>query len=155
MRFEDWDVVERGGVAEDCVAKLVSCAPAAFVADFHGVRQYDGHINKDPKLVLSFPIGLEHSSREATGGNYLVASYAGTLVRTNTNNFAGYTFRKINSTTMRGFYLAEPLSTPVRTNAWLEPSVMGEQHSNVALTTERKTDILLIQAKTWPRSFDH
>ena len=155
ISFEDSDVCDRCGAAGDRLAKLVSWSPAAFVADFHGVRQYDGHINKDPKLVLSFPIGLEHSNREAAGGNYLVSSYSGTLVRTNTNNFSGYTFRKINSTTMRGFYLAEPLSTPVRTNAWLEPSVMGEQHSNVALTTERKTDILLIQAKAWPRSFDH
>jgi Lhr-like helicase len=155
ISFVDADLCDRCGAAGDRLAKLTSWSPSAFIADFRGERQYDGHINKDPKLVLSFPIGLEHSNREASGGNYLVSSYAGTLVRTNTNNFAGYTFRKINSNPMRGFYLAEPLSTPVKTDRWLDPAISGEQHSNVALTTERKTDILLIRANVWPQSFDH
>lgn len=155
ISFEDADVCERCGAAGDRLAKLTSWSPSAFVADFRGVRQYDGHIDKDPKLVLSFPIGLEHSSREACGGNYRASSYAGTLVRTNTNNFTGYTFRKINSNVMRGFYLAEPLSPPVKTDRWLDSAAMGDQHANVALTTERKTDILLIQAHSWPQSFDH
>jgi DEAD/DEAH box helicase domain-containing protein len=155
ISFVDSDVCDRCGAGGERLVKLVSWSPSAFIADFRGVRTYDGHLDKEQKLVLSFPIGLEHATSEAVGSNYVVSSYSGTLVRTNTNDFAGYTFRKINSSTMRGFYLAEPLKSPVKTDRWLDPSAMGEQHPGIALTTERKTDILLIRAKTWPTEFDH
>jgi DEAD/DEAH box helicase domain-containing protein len=153
ITLEELDICSSCGSSQ--VKQFVSWSPSAFVADFRGVRPYDGHIQKDPKPVVSFPIGLEQSSREEEGANYVVSSYAGTLVRANTNNFSGYSFHKINAPVMRGFYLADGLVPTIRTDAWLNPAVTGENHTNVALTTERKTDILLIRAKSWPRNLDH
>lgn len=155
ISFTPSDACERCGEAGDRLLTFASWSPPAFVADFHGERTYDGHIQKDPKIVLSFPLGAEDGTPQASGANYVVRSYSGTLVRTNTNNFAGYQFRRINSNVMRGFYLADDLSPPIRTERWTDPSVIGDPHTNVALTTERKTDILSIRAKVWPPICDH
>ncbi len=154
LSFVDTDICDRCGSAGDQFHKFISWSPPAFVADFN-IKRYEGHIDRDPKLVLSFPVGLEHANKEASAKNYIVSSYVGTLVRTNTNNFSGYNFRKIDSTTLRGFYLAEPLSKPIITDNWLTKG--GDQQQKIALTTERKTDILLVKAKNWPTDFyfDH
>lgn len=155
ISFEEADVCARCGATGERVKRFTSWSPSAFVADFRGVRPYDGHIEKESKQVVSFPVGLEHSSREEHGANYVVSSYAGTLVRANTNNYEGYSFRRINSIVMQGFFLAEGLMPPVRTDRWLDSAAAGDKHDHVALTTERKTDILLIRPSTWPRQFDH
>jgi DEAD/DEAH box helicase domain-containing protein len=155
VSFGESDSCEICGASGDRFLKFTSWSPPAFVADFRGIRTYDGHINKDPKPVLSFPVGLEQPNREVEASNYNVASYAGTLVRTNTNNYEGYTFQRINSPAFRGFYLADGLSTPVETPQWLDPSAITDRQPTVALTTERKTDILLVTAEEWPLDFDH
>jgi DEAD/DEAH box helicase domain-containing protein len=155
IAFDSATTCDRCGSAGDQLLEFTSWSPAAFVADFDGIRAYDGHIDRQPKTVLSFPLGLESSYREAAGGNYVVSSYPGTLVRTNTNNYAGYAFHRVNSNMLRGFYLAEGLDPPVRTERWLDPATVGEHHVNVALSTERKTDILLVRAKAWPPKWDH
>jgi len=151
ISFVESDVCELCGSAGDRLLKFTSWTPSAFVADFDGTRPYDGHINKDPKVVLSFPVGLEHSNKEVTGKNYLISSYAGTLVRTNTNNFQGYSFRQIKSTPLSGFFLSEPITPEVSTMRWRDPG--GTQYENIALTSERKTDILLVKAKNWQDEF--
>lgn len=155
ISFVESDSCERCGTAGDNLCKFTSWSPPAFVADFHGRRTYEGYIAKDSKFVSTFPLGLDTANEEASERNFVVASYAGTLVRSNTNNFEGYSFSRINSSIFRGFYLADRLIPPVATNKWLDAGVASDQHKNIALSTERKTDILLVKAKSWPSSFDH
>jgi DEAD/DEAH box helicase domain-containing protein len=155
ISFVPADACERCGAAGDRLLTFTSWSPPAFIADFQGQRAYDGHIQKDPKVVLSFPLGSGDGIPEAVGANYIVGSYAGTLVRTNTNNFAGYQFRRIDSSVMRGFYLADDLSPPIRTTRWTDAAMAAAPQTNIALTTERRTDILSIRAKTWPPICDH
>ncbi len=116
--FEEADTCARCGSAGDRLLKFTSWSPSAFVADFLGSRPYDGHIDRDPKVIMSFPLGLEQSTKEEAASNYRVSSYAGTLVRTNTNNFEGYGFHRVQSSTFRGFYLADGLSPPIKTDRW-------------------------------------
>ena len=155
LSFEDSDQCSQCGTGGDKLLRFISWTPNAFVADFDGTKVYEGHIDRDPKQILSFPLGLEALSTEASSGNFSVASFAGTLARTNTNNFKGYTFNRINSSALRNFYLADGLIPQISTNRWLDPTANVEQVTNIALTTERKTDILLVKAINWPEIFNH
>ena len=153
ISFSVADICESCGAGGDKVHKFISWTPTAFVADFQDNEYYDGHVVKDPKAVISYPIGLEQSDKECANKNYLATSYSGTLARTNNNNFKGYDFSRVNSNIFKGFYLANSLNPRVKTAAWLDQAVMGEQVQRVALTTERKTDILVVKVKDWPLHF--
>lgn len=129
-----------------------SWTPAAFVADFEGITTYDGHIDKSPKQILSFPLDLTPLGRPVSGKNYAVSSNSGTLVKTNANNFSGFKFRRIHSKRLRGAYFEEDLIPSLDTQDW-KTGQSGALHTDVVLTTERKTDILLVAAQTWPAAF--
>jgi hypothetical protein len=101
---------------------------------------------------MTFPGALEESKIPVEASNYNVCSYAGTLYRTNTNNFKGYAFTKIESTILDGSYIETDLIPTLITSQWTE-GVQGTPVPRVALTTERKTDILLVKARQWPAQF--
>lgn len=154
LSFDETNECTGCGVIGDRLHTYTSWTPAAFVADFYANKRYDGHVEKESKMVLSYPIGpLEQTDRQAIASNYVVSSSPGTLVRTNTNNFSGYTFRRINSKLFRGIYLENESMASISTAPWLEHGALGEQEEQVALTTERKTDILLVRTKDWPAEF--
>ena len=147
IAFADTTICESCGTTGERLSRFTSWTPSAFVADFRGTKTYEGNVDKESKLVLSFPLGLGPAARVASAKNYTVSSNPGTLIRTNTNNYSGYIFRRINSRTLRGFYLEDEASTSTVTPAWLDQSSVIEQHDRIALTTERKTDILIVKAQ--------
>ncbi len=155
ISFSGNAVCDGCGTAGAHVRHFTSWTPPAFIADFQS-EVYAGNVDKDSKLVLSFPTGLdlEHPDNTSSAKNYIVSSYPGTLVRTNTNDFEGYSFQKINSNKMRGFFLADGVGT-LKTAQWGDPVNASADVQNIALTTERKTDILLVRAKEWPAHFSH
>jgi DEAD/DEAH box helicase domain-containing protein len=128
-----------------------SWSPAAYVADFHG-RVYDGHLERSPKSALSVPLGFEPQHASASALNYEVASFPGTLMRINHNDFEGFEFTRIQSG-IRGFYLAE--GAHVHTRGWSDPANRGDTVQGVCLSTKRKTDILLVGVQDWPEWLDH
>ena len=156
IAFVEADICERCGTAGERFLKLTSWSPSAFVADFRS-KPYDSHIARNPKAVNTFPIELEEQGSKSSAKNYIVSSYDGTLVNTNTNNYNGYNFQRINSSILKGFYLEESLRQarkPLETNRWLDQEVGGEIIRGVSLTSERKTDILLVQTSEWPMRFN-
>ena len=124
--------------------------PHAYLADFGGVKTYQGHVNKEPTSVMSHPLGLEQAKKPESHLNFHVSSYAGTLIRLNSNNYKGFTFERINYNSMKGIYLCSDARNPndFETHEWKTPNVT-EEIKNVALMTERKTDILLAKPLKW------
>ena len=81
----------------------------------------------------------------------MVSSNSGTLVKTNTNNFEGFAFRRNSSTrNLQGVYLEEKLIPSLSTSDWQTVSSSSPLLENVVLTTERKTDILIVKPQKWP-----
>lgn len=154
IMYKEADVCELCSSSGDRIAKFHAWAPPVYVADFNGVKTYDGHVVKEYQNIISYPIGLERARREAKAKSFSVSSYAGTLIRANTNTYEGYTFRRVSSSTFKGMYLANE-AIPVETSGWQDPAALGETHTSVALTTERHTDILLVKATSWPQLFNH
>jgi DEAD/DEAH box helicase domain-containing protein len=153
ISFTESLICEGCGTAGAKVRKFESWTPPAFVADFYN-RVYDGHVDKDSKQVLSFPTGidLDHPDNTDSTSNYVVSSYPGTLVRTNTNDFEGYCFQKVIRTKLSGLFIANDVGR-IETPGWGDASNVVGVTENVALTTERKTDILLVRAKNWPTEY--
>ena len=152
IEFAEKQICDACGAGPDRVKMFTSWQPPAYVADFDGVTPYDGHVVKEPKLVLSFPLGLENARETSSDKNFNVASYAGTLVRTNTNSFEGFSFRRVKNAPFPGIYIADDTRLSLKTTAWAQDGT-GELYDRVILTTERKTDILLAKMSRWPRLF--
>lgn len=155
ISFTERLICDGCGTAGAHVRKYTSWTPAAFVADFYS-KSYDGNVDKDSKHVLSFPSGidLDHPENTANNKNYIVSSYPGTLVRTNTNNFEGYRFRKIIASKLKGLFVSDDIAG-IQTPGWGDASNAVATYDDIALTTERKTDILLVRAETWPATFSY
>lgn len=153
ISFTESLICDGCGTAGSHVRKYTSWTPPAFVADFYS-RTYDGNVDKDSKQVLSFPSGidLDHPDNKSTNKNYIVSSYPGKLVRTNTNNFEGYRFRKMIASKLKGLFIADDIPR-IQTPGWGDASNAVSTHEDIALTTERKTDILLVRTQHWPASF--
>jgi DEAD/DEAH box helicase domain-containing protein len=131
------------------LSRFTSWSPPAFVSDLFAGRTYDGHVNKEYRRTNSYPIGLNQASIRTSDLNYCAHSYSGTLVSTNTNRGEGYSFRDVNSLPLSGVLVANDVA--VETLPWSQ-SQSGQRYDRVALTTERKTDILLVSASKWPAS---
>jgi len=153
--FSNAKVCHECGIAGEKLCHYTSWTPQAFVADFYN-RDYDGHVDKESKPILTFPSGLDldHPDDHSENDNFVVCSYPGTLIRSNTNNYAGYNFQRIDSNTFRGLYVCSDLKD-LDTTQWQDDKVKGQIVEKVALTTERKTDILLVRPKTWPIHFSY
>ena len=138
------------GAGADNVSSYKGWTPQAYVADFAGVSTYDGHVNKEFPNVLSFPIGLEEHRSPEEDLNFHVSSYEGTLININNNGFNGYVFSMAKSKTLSGVYLSNNARQKGKfeTSDWREP-VVEKEIENVALMTERKTDILLARPLKW------
>jgi hypothetical protein len=156
ISFQDRLICEGCATAGERLHRYTSWTPPAFVADFAGSRLYDGNVDKSSKQVLAFPSGLDLDHPESTSESeqYRTSSYPGTLIRTNTNNFEGYNFTKITAPGLRGLFLEDGVAV-AETSHWREPRYLSTQTDHVALTTERKTDILLVRANKWPIHFSH
>lgn len=155
ISFSESVICEGCQTAGAHVLKFTSWTPPAFVADFNN-RDYAGHIDKESKQVLEYPtaIDLEHPDNTDSAQNYIVSSYPGTLVRTNTNDYEGFVFRRMEATTLRGLYIADDVGV-ISTSGWGDATNVVDIKENVALTTERMTDILLIKTKVWPSYLAH
>ncbi|MBX9671710.1 MAG: DEAD/DEAH box helicase [Candidatus Obscuribacterales bacterium] len=135
------------------ISRFTCWNPPAYLTDFRGKAIYDGRINKEVKNILTFPGGLEKEHGPVEGQNYVVTSNAGTLYRTNTNNMKGYCFRNIrNGSVMRGAFIETDCLDTVKTIQWRDGE-KGDELPRIALTTERKTDILLVKSRRWPQDF--
>ena len=121
--------------------------PHAYLADFGESKTYKGHVNKEPVNVMSYPLSLEQAKKTESHLNFCVSSYAGTLIRLNSNNYEGFTFERVNYKLMKGIYLCSDARRST-TDSWGTADVI-EETKNVALVTERKTDILLAKPLKW------
>ena len=136
------------GASSENVSRFDGWNPSAYVADFGGIKVYEGHVNKEATSVLAYPVGLENANQSGKLLNFSVSSYSGTLMRINSNDFKGYSFSKVNNDGMRGIYLCNE-ARDFKTVAW-NTATVEEEFNDVALMTERKTDILIVKPQKWP-----
>ena len=151
IELNHFQTCQQCGDSSKNVSTFEGWSPSAFIADFGGVKVYEGHVNKEPSNVLTYPVGLESSENPIKHMNFEVSSYSGTLMRINSNDFQGFSFSKINGEGLRGMYLCDD-ARHYQTSAWNDATI-EECSENIALTAERKTDILLVKPKQWPAIF--
>ncbi|MDA8561012.1 DEAD/DEAH box helicase [Nitrospinae bacterium] len=134
-----------------------SWGPDYYIADFKD-EPYKGHINSGRQYISEFPSLMDISSfiDGPAEVNYKIKSQEGWLIRANTNNFSGYGFRKIRRNVLPGAYIESEASKKVRTEQWKEKSEnLDDQEKLTALTTEKRTDFLLVSLKNWPPQYDY
>ena len=136
LRFESWE-------------------PDYYIADFSGVKLYEGQINSTPQNLLEYPDLISINPDFIAGPantNYKIKSQKGRLVRANTNNFSGYTFHQNNrGHILRGSFIEQTAIGGVATTDWKQESGNLDIYEHpIALTTEKITDFLLVTLKDWP-----
>jgi DEAD/DEAH box helicase domain-containing protein len=139
--------------------KFQSWSPNYYIADFKN-KNYKGHIDSEPQYISEFPeLNDDYGFTEGPADtNYKIKSQEGNLIRANTKNFSGYSFRRIKGTVLPGAYIEADASESkkVETPQWVVSSGnLANPESLTALTTEKVTDFLLVSLKEWPSQYNY
>ncbi len=126
------------------VVQLTGWSPEIYCTNF-SAKPYSGRSNSEPQNVSVYPVNpdnLQPSMNE--GANFKVSSFAGKILRVNSNDFQGYRFNRVmeENASLRGFYVVDELDARSGSSApYAHP---------VGLVTEQNTDILLATLRDWP-----
>jgi DEAD/DEAH box helicase domain-containing protein len=136
--------------------RFESWEPEYYVADFNGVKTYDGHVNSIRQNISEYPDLSDSNFIDGPPDtNYKVRTQKGCLMRANTNHFSGYRFHQVSrGTVLPGIFIEEGAIGDIRTAEWQQNNGNLDIYGNsIALTTEKITDFLLITLKDWPTQY--
>lgn len=135
------------------MARLINWEPPYFVADFSGVKDYAGQVNRAPADIISYPIGIGSALKSNNFRNYAVASKVCSLIDINANNFRGYTFNRVKigeGISCIGAFISNDIRDDKAIRSWPPETVEDQGFENVALSTQRLTDVLMVEISNLP-----
>ncbi|MFC1749149.1 DEAD/DEAH box helicase [Pseudomonadota bacterium] len=145
---------ECGAVGEH-VNKYEGWEPPYFVADVKYTPPYSGQIDRKPVEIISYPTGIENAIQVNQSRNYEVASEICNLVDVNTNGFKGFTFRKVRpGSPCSGSFISEE-AREKNIYSWPPESVETQSYESIALSTQRRTDVLMVSLCEFPDGIAH
>ena len=142
------------GAGDDDISGFSGWRPYAYVADVKSSKDYDGNIDVIPTSIIVHPTEINYEDTASVWqeeSNFKVRGFQGRVIRANTNNNQGFSFKKIQNThLMDGVYVEESLlNTGLKSKAWLDTAEKDSDYP-VAIYSELVTDILIATCRSLP-----